>query len=183
LRKPELLISIPLFSPGNNTFFPAIQFAPVGMSVPAFSSQSDLLYVPKLRTYLYERSYPKTVIFFRRVGRRGPSLTWRQKKARFQSRGFFPESRGFFPGIAGMFPRDFSPGIFPRDFCREFTSENRKKCAHWLLAPEPVPMVRTATQVFHKVLTLDSLRLPASCGIEGSFLDAEQCGRMCKVDQ
>ena len=30
---------------------------------------------------------------------------------------------------------------------------------------------------------LDSLRLQASCGIEGSFLDAVQCGRMCKVEQ
>ncbi len=29
----------------------------------------------------------------------------------------------------------------------------------------------------------DSLRRAASCGVQGSFLDAVQCGRRCKVEQ
>ncbi len=45
-------ISIPLFSQGNVTFFPTIQLAPVGISVPAFISRSDLWYIPTLRTFL-----------------------------------------------------------------------------------------------------------------------------------
>ncbi len=41
-------ISIPLVSPGKNTFPPAFQVALVGISDPAFSYLSDLLYVPTI---------------------------------------------------------------------------------------------------------------------------------------
>ncbi len=104
-------ISIPLFSPWNVTFF---QLAPVGISVPAFDSRSDLRYVPTLRTYLHhERSYSINVFFIRRVGNRGPGLTCCKKKSDFNSGDFSLESRGFFSGIAWIFPLD-CVDFFPR---------------------------------------------------------------------
>ena len=45
-------ISMPDFSPQNDTIFPGPQIAPVGISDPTFSSRSDLRYVPTLRTFL-----------------------------------------------------------------------------------------------------------------------------------
>ncbi len=43
---------IPLFSPPNDKIFPAIHFASIGISYPAFGSRSDLRCVPTQRTYL-----------------------------------------------------------------------------------------------------------------------------------
>ena len=45
-------MSIPEFSPQNDTFPPGPHIAPVGISDPTFSSRSDLRYVPTLRTFL-----------------------------------------------------------------------------------------------------------------------------------
>jgi hypothetical protein len=90
-------ISIPLFSQGNNTFSPAIQFVSAGISVPAFGYLLDLRYVTTLRTYLYyERSY--TIIFFNSAGRRlRPTLTCHPKKSQELIAGIFPRNRGDFP--------------------------------------------------------------------------------------
>ncbi len=61
------------FSPGNDTFAPAIQFAPDGISKPAFCSRSHLRYVPTLRTYLhYEGSYSISFVLFCGSGAEAP---------------------------------------------------------------------------------------------------------------
>ncbi len=109
-RSPHKFISIPLFSPGNVTFPPAIQLAPVGISVPAFDSQSDLRYVPTLRTFLLYKCF-----FIRRgSGAEAPVLP-AVKKSQISIAGIFPRNRGdfspqfrgFSPALAGIFPAIF----------------------------------------------------------------------------
>ena len=121
-----------------------------------------------------------------RVVSRGPWFDLPAKKKSAENRGdFSPRSREFFSAIAGIFLRDrgeFSPRsrrFFsaiaeknPRDFARDTTSESMLTGygfgvgvhgAHSYTGPPRGP---------DEVLV--SLRLQASCGIEGSFLDAEQ---------
>ena len=102
-------ISIPKFSPQNDTFFPGPQIAPVGISDPTFTSRSDLWYVPTLRTFLlYNRFFYSEV-----RGAEVSGLTCGQKR---QIPGKFPAiSREISPQFHGKFPRHF-PGIFPGFF-------------------------------------------------------------------
>ena len=110
-------ISIPPFSPRNDKIFPAIYFALIRISDPAFGSRSDLRYVPTLRTFLHINFFCSGREPRPRVGSPGPGCTCRPKRFDF-SRDFSPR---FFPAI---FPRDFpprfSPAIFPRDFSPRF---------------------------------------------------------------
>jgi hypothetical protein len=127
------MISIPLFSPGNDTFPPAIQLALVGISVLAFGSRSDLRYVPTFRTYPQCPTLRTFLLykcfFFGGLGAEVQIRPAAKKKSDFNLGDFSPESRDFFLAFAVIFPRDsdffplrlrsFSPAILennPRNF-------------------------------------------------------------------
>ncbi len=76
--------------------------------------------------------------------------------------------------------------FFPRDFSRNIqlddTSEKCKMCSPFLGSGADADGAHSYSGPPRgSDDVLDSLLLPASCRIEGSFLDAVQCGRMCKV--
>ncbi len=184
------MISIPLFSPGNDTFPPAIQFAPVGISDPAFGFRSDLRYVPTLRTYLhYERTY--AIIFFYSAGSEPrPEFDLQPKTKSDVNRGDFPpESRGFSPAVPGIFPRDcgdFPPklwGFFADKMTNSLTvvegqlgifCRQNDKLAHSCGGPVAMKPMQTATLVLHNVRTMCwtpcDRRQPAECKCHFKFV-------------
>jgi hypothetical protein len=131
------------------------------------------------------------MFFIRRVGDRGPGLTYRPKKARF-SRGCFPAIRGDFPPrFAGISPRDLRG--FPPAICRGLFIEifplkiqvKNSKCAHCFLAPEPMSLVCTATPVLHEVQTRCLIPCVGRHPVESKVHFWTQCSavRRCEVEQ